>query len=504
MGFLQAVHSLGVMASRRNDNSSLADIMNYLQLPHPLGEREDRRAYAIRVWLDVTEPESEILEVQGISCIDQVEYQAIGDDEAKIRERCLYRKPVGSNVRWRFSPLYKLGKGSTDPTKELLGKGWQNDTDSRFFKLKQNLLQDYEDSGYFAQDSVTRIMDGLINQLDKIAEYWSDKKRSYLMVFGVNKEGKFLYPGELAAFIKYFREKVNPDTAFTITAVDDSKRMPISSCALCGNQSHKLETLDKVFKFATFDKPGFLPGIKDGAGVREKVYPVCQQCYALLSAGKEEMENRFVNFYMVPGISLYVIPEIISDNQVYYQRTAEFTKDFLEKGIRHEQHLFDNLSSHDEGLVYHFLFAENNQAQLIVHYLIEDVPPTHLKQLQVLWSNTCAVFSRDGEHDSEGKLSLDTALRQIVAVLLSLAGKREQDKMVMRDKAVAVIGALLNGNQVPTTDIKILMVSRFTGLFTDPDWIKPKEKGKMPGRIRLKGMAEVVDFLTRVNGRRKK
>ncbi|NLZ39593.1 MAG: hypothetical protein GX893_08335, partial [Firmicutes bacterium] len=225
-------------------------------------------------------------------------------------------------------------------------------------------------------------------------------------------------------------------------------------------------------------------------------------CYGVLSAGKEEMENKFVNFNAIPNTSLYVIPEIISDRKQYYRTASDFTQDFLEKGIRNEQNLFNILARVNEGLVYHFLFAEINQAQLIVHSLIEDVPPTRLRQLEELWQETCIAFGYEIDSNSK-KGHLHTAISQIVAVLLSLAGKREQDRLVMKDKIIAVISELLNSELIGVAEIKRLIVSRLAGMVTDPDWIKPKGKEQMPGRRKIKGMAEVLDFLYRVNGREK-
>jgi CRISPR-associated protein Csh1 len=258
-----------------------------------------------------------------------------------------------------------------------------------------------------------------------------------------------------------------------------------------------------VFKFATFDKPSFLPGTKAGAGVREKVFPVCEACYAVVSAGKEYMENQFVNLNTIPNINLYVIPEIISDKQEYYRMAADFTKDFLRNGIRNEPTLFKILARHNDGLVYHFLFAETNQAQVIVHSLVEDVPPSRLRKLQKLWEEVCVAFGYEDEDEGKtnNKTLLDTAIRQIVAVLMSLAGKREQDQRVMKDKVIDIISKILSGELVGVQEIKALVVSRLAGLINDPDWLKPKGAGQMPGRLKIKGMAEVVEFLYRVNGR---
>ena len=486
------------MTSKKNAESPLTDIIDFIQLPYSFQEPEEKRTYVIRIWLDVLQPAGEVLHVNGISRIDRIEYRAVGGEEKRTRERCLYREPAGRNVKWQFSPLYKLGKGSRNAKKALLGEDWKSDKNCRLNKLQQRVLNDFERTGFFSPGSVARIMDGLFSGVDLIAEYWSDKSHSYFLLFGIEQEGSFLYPGEVTAFIKYFSKKLNP----TASAAKN-KGKTSTTCAICGDLSSKVETLDKVFKFATFDKPGFLPGIRDSSKVREKVFPICPKCYALLSVGKETIDNRFVSLYIIPGMNLYVIPEIISDKQICYQNTAELTKEFLVKGIEQDREHFEILARQGEEMVFHFVFAEANQAQVIIHYLVEDVPPARLRELQNLWKETCTAFQKDDTNDHVEYKSLDRALREIVLVILSLGCKCEQDKTFLREQALLVVCALLNNNQINSSEIKKLMVNRFPSLFTDPDWIRPMEKGKMPGRIKLKGMAKVIDFLTRVNGRRK-
>jgi CRISPR-associated protein Csh1 len=496
MGFLHAVYALGEMAGEAVKDSPLADIMNFLQLPYPVTEDKNDKVFAIRVWLEAADSQAEVLDIRGVVDVDRIEYKAISSDRIKIKERCLYRDPVGSNVSWRFSPLYKLGRATKNPHKELVGESgvWQDNKKSRFYKLHNNLLYDYEKTGAFTKGSAERIMADLLAMIERIIEFW-DRKTPCFILFGLKSGDNFLYPGEVAAFVNYFKDKLDPDVP-----AKQKKEQLKAYCALCGEKDKKLETLDKVFKFATFDKQNFLPGTKDRAGVKEKIFPVCETCYGVLSAGKEEMENKFVNFNAIPNTSLYVIPEIISDRKQYYRMASDNTKDFLKNGIRNEQNIFNLLARVNEGLVFHFLFAEVNQAQLIVHSLIEDVPPTRLRKLEELWQESCIAFGY--EIDSNGKKGyLHTAISQIVAVLLSLAGKREQEKLVMKDKMIAIISALLNSEQVGIAEIKSLIVARLAGMFTDPDWLSPKEKEQMPGRKKIKGMAEVLDFLYRVNGR---
>ena len=90
MGFLNAVYGLGMLAQQRNKTSALADVINFLQLPHPLGEAEERRARVIRVGLKVANPAAETLDVQGISTIDLRDYPGFANED-KIKEHYLYR-----------------------------------------------------------------------------------------------------------------------------------------------------------------------------------------------------------------------------------------------------------------------------------------------------------------------------------------------------------------------------------------------------------------------------
>jgi len=393
-----------------------------------------------------------------------------------------------------------LGPGGKNSKKELAGENgvWQDNKDCRFYKLYHSVLNDYEKSGYFTVGSSDKIMSDMVEQIDRIAEFWSERNIPCFMIFGLKDAERFLYPGEINAFVNYFKDKLNQNSLNKSKKSKKSAR--ITYCSLCGKTAQELKTLDKIFKFATFDKPNFLPGTAKTAEVEEKVFPVCDSCYETLSAGKEEMEKRFVNLNTIPKISLYVIPEIISDRQEFIRRAADQTRKFLKYGVRNERQLFRYLSRQDEGLVYHFLFAEVNQAQLIVHSLVEDVPPTHLQKLQELWTKTCQTYNFNDEISDE-KCTLDTAISQIVAVFISLAGKSEQEEKVMKDKIIFVISGILSGEAVGIKEIKTLIVSRMSGLINDPDWLKPSGKHNMPGRIKIKGMAEVLDFLYRVNWR---
>ena len=85
---------------------------------------------------------------------------------------------------------------------------WKEDSDSRYFKLYKKVLKPLEDVGVFSKESADLIMSKLVENVDRITELWRDKKRSYILVFGVNDNGRFLYPGELEIFRDHFRSRL--------------------------------------------------------------------------------------------------------------------------------------------------------------------------------------------------------------------------------------------------------------------------------------------------------
>ncbi len=508
MGFIHAVHDLGLMVKgTAKDVSKAKDISSYLQLPLPVMADAKKSGREIRIWLSVDDKDADVLKVLGVSKVDLVEYPRVE------KEKYLYREPVGSNTSWKFSPVYKLGTAMSDGQKELMGKGgeafrqemlaWLRGTqpgfsskqvikeikDNRYLKLKNAMLNAFEEEKAFTPGAVNTIMQYLIDRVDDIVSLWSDRKRSYILIFGVNDNGRFLYPGEVTAFRRYFEKKLSDHmVAGGVAKVDKT-----CFCSVCGGQAAAAITVDKLFTFATFDKPGFLPGTRDIPGAKEKVYPVCQHCFSLVCDGKEKIKESFRDSQTVAGLHIDVVPELLF-GIANLKKIADKTEEFLHKGIRREEDRFNILAEQGDGLVYHFFFWEQNQRQERVHLLVEDVPPSRLRKLLKLWQETINVHLSVNEDDRETG-ALDGLFKLLYRVLLSLAGKRDEDKKIMRDKWVQTMGKLLGGQQVDVYCLKTLMVSRFPGLFADRDWVKRF------GRHEVKNMVALVDFLTKANGR---
>jgi CRISPR-associated protein Csh1 len=152
------------------------------------------------------------------------------------------------------------------------------------------------------------------------------------------------------------------------------------------------------------------------------------------------------------------------------------------------------LAKQGEGLVLHFLFWAKNQAQEQVYALVEDVPPSRLKRLESIWQRSLDSFSPFSSENTEAR-TLDSAIRSTVQTFLGLAGKNEQDQELQRAKVFEVIGKLLGKEQINVKAIKMMMVSRFPGLFADAEWLMKK------GRFETGRMHSIVDFIEKANRR---
>ena len=496
MGFINATFDLGKLESEKaKTRGGGADVIDdYLQLPMPIIEDEAKRGKVIRVWMKVesdesaNDPETKELNVSGISRMDLVDYWAGSEEDDEKKRRYLYRDPVGSNTSWGFSPIYKLGPAKTDVQKEMLGENdqWATDDKSRFNKLEKRVLSDYEKAGCFGRGSKERIMKDLEKQIGRLSELWADKKRSYLLLFGIDQGGSFLYPGEVPAFRYYFSSKLEKSL---------SGGGATGFCALCGSSGTMLN-LDKIFKFATFDKVSFLPGAADGQGAKGKVFPVCRGCLPALSRGREVLDSSFLDGKTIPDLKIYVVPELLL-GQEGLKMVSKNTRDFIKTGIGIEEPIFRRLSRLDNSIIFHFLFWEKNKAQERLNLMVEDIPPSRLKKLENLWVECyrAHLWNDYGNSDfDENNVTLDQAIRYIYGVLSSLAGKSKGERVVMKGFTLNILGRLLGGNRVEVREVKRLMVSRFSGLFADPKWI-------LSGGWELKKMVAVLDFLTRNNAR---
>lgn len=452
MGFLQAIYDLGALDTGEG-------LESYLKSPLEKGGK------VIRVFLAIKDLDAEILEVQAVNKVDLADHKF----DPAMKLKYLYRDRVGASVNWGFTPLYKLGKPKGNKEKNyndwvgVDGK-WQQDRACHFNKLKKRVLQDYEITGTLAPGSVDNIMAGMEQWLDSIIQNLQPKE-SHIVIFGADQGGKFVYPGEIPAFIRYFKTKLKK------SLIRNSKGTS-KTCAFCAKQTSGLANLASVFKFATMDKVNFLPG--QDKNERENIFALCQDCIKKVSAGRERVERTLTSTGVIPGLRVWTVPEAVtidsgSTAQRIVQRLEQISggKNTLATlGERSEARHFTSLAREGSGLVFHFLFWERNNAQELVHLMVEDVPPERLAILEKKWNQ--AMKAVMGNEVNKG-LNLDWAFTSLYATLIRFAGKSESDKIVFRDFALKTIGKMLKEELLPLATFKKLIISRAIRLVYEND-----------------------------------
>ena len=180
---------------------------------------------------------------------------------------------------WGFRPCIKWVSPSirTKLREELFGKeaDWRKDKDSHLYKIKNKLLLDYEVEGALVEGSVDRIMAELESKIEDVLSDL-DHKQSHLILFGVADKGAFLYPGEVPAFVDYFKAKLAASLQSKGTKNKAKTKKAEQRCAICGTKDSDFTSLNKVFKFSTDDKVNFIYGLDKERS--ETVFPICLSC----------------------------------------------------------------------------------------------------------------------------------------------------------------------------------------------------------------------------------
>lgn len=475
MGFIDAITSLGELSKDEG-------LEPYLSYPLEKGGK------LILVFLQVADPEVVPLNIQGVARVELADARL--DPEMKLKY--LYRNRVGSAASWAFSPIQKMGKPKKDMSKNrsmIFGSGgdWTADKNSHLYKIKNKLLLDYERERIFETGSVDRIMKELPSQLESVLSYL-DPKSSHIFIFGVEGHDQvFLYPGEINAFITYFKNKLEK----TFRASREEGEM---CCAICHNQCSPL-VLSKAFKFATADKVNVLHGLLSNE--ETAAFPICRKCFERVSSGRDRLQLKLNNTFVLPKINIWTLPEVVAGNSGLLlgrliNSLEEYVTDGKLKSIgeKRELRFFSQLAKQGEGIVFHFVFWERNNAQELVHLMVEDVPPERLAKLERLWGHSItAVF---GKVQREDLLSVDWAIKSLYKTLSVFAGKSEGDKQVFRDFSLKVIGKMLKGEFLPVETFKHAVVKRAARLvYENSSWDEVSKE--------LLYAQTWVDYMNRIN-----
>lgn len=188
------------------------------------------------------------------------------------------------------------------------------------------------------------------------------------------------FPADINEFYQLYCDKIRKKLI--------GKEKYKGTCCLCGKENVDLLPKVDVFKFYTFDKPGYISG-----GLQEddvwRNCPVCISCEPILREGKKYMVNHLgFNFY---GHRYYLIPsstcnqdiqellvdslENISNKSFSFKKVAENKIDSLSDDI------FEDLAEYSDINSFRIIFfkRENSAERILLD--IKDIFPSRFKEL---------------------------------------------------------------------------------------------------------------------------
>ncbi len=434
MGFLQAVHNL---AQAQTEEKETSDLDPYLVLPLT----EEGRIIRIGLHTESDEPPYQI---------DRVELDGVADilgstDNAEVwKRRYLYRDPASPNTGWRFSPIERLkGYQSQENYAKIWGRTVEN--------VRKRIFLDLEKRSIFEKGTADQAGDYLENHLPEIHQCM-EKKKGHALVFGIVRNGVFFYPGEIPSMVEAFRARLETMRGLTSEG---------SQCSLCSQPMVRGASLDKVFPFATFDKPGFCPGMKQSN--IDKVFPICPQCLSNLLTGKEIVQTQYTDTRTLPGVAIWIVPEIIGPVKQRKKVLKQFEDYLKEKGTSKEKAVIRHLAQHNANILFHFVFSQQIQAKQLIHAIVEDVSPTWLRVIQTRWADLRKAFFPEKKSDNLN--GLDSAFQLLYYTLIHLNPKSECDRTNLRDRAIGLTASILSGDRIDGFLLKQSFVTRFPSLF---------------------------------------
>lgn len=349
---IDAVKNLGEMVIKA-ENKSLLDVL--IENPNSNGK------YNNVVTIDFSVDDKE------------VNYNGVGlekYDSGKI-SRYLYTSGGGNGPG--LTPIAKI----TEPEKtfNMKIKGW-------FKILNDKKLKLDEDNRSFLE-KLSKLLEGNENDIiANIKKFRNDipKKEGLILILRFTNNGEYKYIGDYEVFKNL------------LLKTDDEKYMKLHSndktCSICGEKSDLVFGKTDTYTFYTIDKIGY---IASGFNEKEawKNYPVCSKCRLALEEGKKYVEaNLTFRFY---GLSYQLIPNfILGEENVKNDIVDIFTdtkklislKNNVKKRIiADEDEILDYLKDAEDSMTLNFLFLQKSNSAERILLLIEDVFPSHIREI---------------------------------------------------------------------------------------------------------------------------
>ncbi len=276
-----------------------------------------------------------------------------------------------------------LGNISVNPSPTINLQGDKKSDESDTKKLKSVLNRFIE---FFNNDLTKNIYDVLTKNKDNIFKDLKEKppqerERSILSCLFI-KNGKEYLPADLREVVGVFYER----QLF-------SKKESYGRCFLCGKEVESYPQLNEIFKFSTFDKPGFTPMLKRQ---EEIILSICKECRILLKYARTFIEENLQFFFYTTGDVLWIIPfsedkelleglikalsEIFSNRQLRKVEKIEKRSHKLslskKMGNNLERELSKFVSISYDFVVFH---KSNNEEKILMH--ASEVSPSRLSKI---------------------------------------------------------------------------------------------------------------------------
>jgi CRISPR-associated protein Csh1 len=227
---------------------------------------------------------------------------------------------------------------------------------------------------FFQGEEATKDLEKLLAEnskeiIDDIKKEIADisEKKAYLTIF-LWKDDKELKPAEYEPLREVFTKR-----ALESTGVE-------GVCYFCGRSESVSATVNDVFKFATFDKPGFCPSLKKEDAV--KVLPICEKCKTELQNGANIVTKDLTFKFL--GNTIWLIPSVINKNDWILKRVIEKVKENLSNlkdFAQNEEKIEMALADEDEVVHYDFLFMDIKNSQQRIELHLTEVSPTRLRKI---------------------------------------------------------------------------------------------------------------------------
>lgn len=490
MSLLTALYQLGCRDTEENNTieERFRDIFSYTETMSPAPK------YEIRVWLSTTDRNAESLDITGIHKIDCVEYGCGDDTEENKRLRYLFRDIKG-NCSWRYGPVHKLGKGAAYSKAYEAFVG--DDTEKPHISLiLGRIINDMEKEGTLTQGGALKIETLLKEHASEIAGLWSDPKSSYVMVLSVYDGGtdEFIYPAYVPAFLSYFQSKIK-----LLSGEGTSRKNSSGVCALCGETAESLVRIDSVLKFATTDKPMFVPGYSGNDSDRNKVFPICPACQKKLIAGYNVMLNKYTDSRTISGVNISVVPETVT-GEVDVALLSGLAKEYLTVGMGKEPFISKYVTKMGDEVILNFFFWEKNQSQVKILFMAQDVPPSRMLDIAHLWEGWARKYRLTKNLDTSGN-GLKEAFRTILMTIKQTEGfnKSADGEYIGRIRFKHTLNTVLDLYKQILTGT-VIDVGNVKHLFADALCRDIYDKKQQPYiAFHAREMQCVVDFLHSVN-----